>query len=112
MTQQAKQIPTPENFGFVSNLEGCEFIFHTLDSRIGNEGELHIRPPEGMKIGLNVGKVLQNAYETKSQRDELLEALKTVANALGQIEQGIETDIAANKALARAAIAKATGAQS
>lgn len=59
-------------YGFCDGDEQFTFLYCGNDRRSLNYGELHIRPPEGLSIGLNVGRIFQSA-------PDLLEFAKLVA---------------------------------
>lgn len=50
-------------YGFCDGDEEFTFIFCGSDRRSLTPGEFHIRPPAGLTIGLNVGRVFQSAYD-------------------------------------------------
>ena len=50
-------------YGFCDGDEEFTFIYCGHDRRSPNYGELHIRPPEGLHIGLNVGNIFQAAQD-------------------------------------------------
>lgn len=107
-TTQTKTQPVPEDFGYCSSLDGCEFIYHSLlPADDIHHGELHIRPPAGLKIGLNVGRIVQNAYQLKQQRDDLLNALVCVVGALSGVAPISQEAMTRAKEYASAAIDKA-----
>lgn len=71
MSTQIK-IPKLDAYGFISNLDGCTFAYGE------HMNTLEIKPPEGGRIGLNIGNKLKKAFDLL----EAHEALATVAKLL------------------------------
>lgn len=85
---------TAKKFGseFIDTLDGCQFSYGCYMS------SLTITPPEGMKIGLDIGDIMRVA-------PELLAALERIV-AINGCTSGKDALIAEFKHIARTAIAK------
>ena len=91
--------------GFCDGDEDFTFVFHTM-SQGQHHGELHIKPPAGLRIGLNVGRIFEAA-------PAMLDALTKAANVLSMDNRHVDptTAEAVSPLMVeiRAALATATG---
>lgn len=78
--QGGQEAENMTDYGFMQSLAGCEL-------RHKENGELHIIPPEGGKIGCNISALIVTAC---AERDTLLRQRDELANAAIQALSDLE----------------------